>query len=314
MCLGELCLTFCTITPGKSTRAHLRRVLLLLYECAGETFMPSITIVTWNVRRPYQPDHPCFVAVARKLREIGADIYILTETHKDLVPGEGYQVFSAPPLPAHPYRHAGERTTMLWVRSDWPVVEIPTFTDLPATDVPPRTALSYAVTSADTSPAACAHVETPVGPLLVYGTVITWSNDEGPHGDDPAQKAGYAQLQYDAIIAHGKDWKRIMRDNPGLPICVAGDLNTTLDGRRYPTIACSDSLQQALAEAGMRHVTQSLDYAIDHICLSEAWAQHASDPCWWQTTYVDAHDGTRKPVSDHRGVQISVTLPVRPGA
>src|SRR5436305_989746 len=81
------------------------------------------------------------------------------------------------------------------------------------------------------------------------------------------------------------------RHYPDIPLCVAGDLNMTLDGRRLPTIQCSDDLRQALADAGMRHVTRTLDYAIDHICLSLAWAERASDPLWWQTTYVGLTGG-----------------------
>ncbi|GEM_PF-744908 len=271
--------------------------------------MPSVTLATWNVRRPYRPNDACFEAIARKLRKLPADIWVLTETHHALSPGEGYQPFASPPLPAHPDRRVDERTTIVWVRPDWQASTIPTFAHLGSTEAHPRTTLSYAVTSADTSPAACVLVETPVGPLLVYGTVITWPNDLGPFGEDPAQKAGYAQMQHDSILAHGEDWKRLHAKYPSAQICVAGDLNTTLDGRRLPTIACSDGLHQALANVEMRHVTQTLDNVIDHICLSKPWADWADDPCWWQTTYIDDRTRERKPVSDHRGVMVTVTPP-----
>lgn len=267
--------------------------------------MPALTIATWNVRRPYQPGDPSFDAIARKLRQVNADIWVLTETHARLSPGEGYQPFESPPLPAHSRRRLDERTTVVWVRPDWPAVTIPTFAHLSPTEASPRTTLSYAVTSADTSPAACTLVETPAGPLLIYGTVITWPNDPGPFGNDPAQKASYAQVQQDAILAHDQDWQRIHSDYPDIPICIAGDMNTTLDGRRLPTITCSDNLHQALARVEMGHVTRSLDYTIDHICLSKSWAAYVDDPVWFQTTYIDT-TGERKPVSDHRGVLVRI--------
>jgi hypothetical protein len=81
----------------------------------------------------------------------------------------------------------------------------------------------------------------------------------------------------------------------------------TLDGRRLPTIQCSDDLRQALAHAGMRHVTRTLDYAIDHICLPLTWAVRASDPLWWQTTYIGLTGGEPRPVSDHRGVYVTIS-------
>jgi len=269
----------------------------------------TLTIATWNVRRPLRPGDPCFDAIARKLRQLNADIWILTETHIDLSPDATYRAFESPQLPSHPQIkiRPEERTTMIWVRPDWDARAISTFADLPPNEVPPRTTLTYAVTSRATSPAACALVETPLGSLLIYGTVITWPNDLGPYGDDPTRKAGYADLQHESILAHREDWIRLRDTYSDTPLCVAGDLNTTLDGKRYPTKPCSDDLRKALSDNGMRHLTQSLDYAIDHICLSHRWAAHASDPYWWQTTYTDSPGNGPKPVSDHRGVSISIT-------
>jgi len=263
-----------------------------------------LTIATWNVRRPLQAGDPCFEAVAQKLRLINADIWVLTEAHDDLCPNETYRAFESPRLPL---MRPGERTTMIWVRPDWDARAVPTFADLSPDEDPPRTTATYAVTSRATSPAVCAQVETPLGSLLIYGTVITWPNDTGPYGDDPTHKADFAHLQHESILVHHHDWSRLREAYPAVSFCVAGDLNTTLDGRRYPTIPCSDALRQALTENGMRHITQTLDHAIDHICLSHHWASHASDPCWWQTTYIDASGRGPKPVSDHRGVSITVT-------
>ena len=65
------------------------------------------------------------------------------------------------------------------MRHDWAIQPVPTFADLPANDAPAKGA-TYAVRDAATSPAACALVQTPLGPLLVYGTIITWANDKGP--------------------------------------------------------------------------------------------------------------------------------------
>ena len=138
---------------------------------------PSVTIATWNVRKPAGPGDPCFVAIARKLSAIPADIWVLTETHTELRPDGMGEPVSSPGNQPH-FRPA-ERATMIWARHDWAIQPVQTFPGRPASTAPAKAA-TYAVRDAATSPAACALVQTPLGPLLVYGTIITWANDKGP--------------------------------------------------------------------------------------------------------------------------------------
>lgn len=123
-----------------------------------------IRIATWNVERPKPQGWKIPPAQLRRMAEVSADIWVLTETQLDHAPSEEHRfsVFS-PPLPDGP---AHERWTAIWSR--WPLT--------PIEDPPPHERGSVA-----------AIAETPSGPLLVYGTVIAWANDPLHDDGSPAR-------------------------------------------------------------------------------------------------------------------------------
>ncbi len=82
--------------------------------------------------------------------------------------------------------------------------------------------MGYYTAGQGTSVAVCSEVCTPAGPLLVYGTVITWLNDPGPAG-----RVMYGAEHSKAITDHAADWERLRRQHP-IPMCVGGDFNSML--------------------------------------------------------------------------------------
>lgn len=93
--------------------------------------------------------------------------------------------------------------------------------------------VGQAIPTFDGVTAVCASVETPIGAMTVYGTIITWHGDKGPGKDAPAWSE-----HYKAITDHGNDWAALIEGGSSSPLLVAGDFNQTRDGseRTYGTI------------------------------------------------------------------------------
>jgi hypothetical protein len=90
------------------------------------------------------------------LLEADSDVWVLTETHDELALTEAYVPVRSSAQPSRP----GSRWVTVWSRL--PILEIAATVD------PSRT--------------AAALLDTPSGPLLVYGTVMPWHADAGPDG------------------------------------------------------------------------------------------------------------------------------------
>ncbi len=258
----------------------------------------TFRIATWNIGRPGPSGIERNAAIVAKLAEINADIWILTETNVCIAPGHAYNSWASPANA--PFRRHGERATMIWSRL--PIRRaIPTFAGIPLRDDAANPSYpSYGVLGEDASPAVCAEILTPRGPLLVYGTIITWFGDKGPR-----ETATYEEEQRRSIPLYSDDWARIATEGP---LCVAGDFNARLrvptDGLRAETKVARELLNAALTRSDLVSTTVDLDYCIDQICLSRAWAERAGPPQQFQATY----GAEQKPVSDHKGVFIDVPI------
>jgi endonuclease/exonuclease/phosphatase family metal-dependent hydrolase len=248
-------------------------------------------IATWNIERPKNSTSPQSQRVLSKIQEIEADIWILTETHDAICPGSGYYAASTPTVTESPIYHAvGEHKTTIWSR--WPILEQWD----PAT--PHR--------------AACAAIETPLGGLVVYGTVIPYHGARWPYGTPRNWDAHYA-----AIATQGADWSRLRRKYLTHGLCVAGDLNQTRTGRlRYGSKWGRALLDLALAENQLVGVTQAdfsaaeklsqedqtlLTQCIDHICLDGRWASFVTQTGIWPN-----HTAAGEYLSDHGGVFVDL--------
>ncbi len=248
-------------------------------------------IATWNVERPKNAHSPRSQHILAKLREVEADIWILTETHEAIAASADYHTTSTPTVTSAPIFHQqGEHKTTIWSR--WPSIEV--F----ETSTPHR--------------AICTIVETPFGKLVVYGTVIPYHGARWPYGTKRNWDAHYA-----AIATQGADWSRLRREYPMHGLCVAGDFNQNRPRRvNYGTKWGLALFDLALDKNNLIGVTQAdfpaakeldpenqklLTHSIDHICLNRHWAKWVKRVGIWPGQTAD---GTY--LSDHSGVFVDL--------
>lgn len=243
-------------------------------------------IGTWNVER-----NTGAAKNARRRETLGqhdCDVWVLTETHDDIdLSPTHVPVHSAP----RPNARVGERWVTIWSR--YPVRERPAVVD------PRRT--------------VCSLLDTPVGRLLVFGTVVPWKSD---HGDNPTIPPPRDWSEHHRVIAQqGEEWVALRRTYPEAHLCVAGDLNTSLGGRHfYGTNEGRTLLYDAMTRAGLFCATETVRVPagalahppIDHVLLPAGWSAHATVAAAWEG---EAPDGTK--LSDHSGLAVEIAGSVR---
>lgn len=236
----------------------------------------TIRIGTWNVQ--YAAGAAKNVARLERLRGADADVWVLTETH-DVLALPGYTAVSTEQRPTG---RTGGRWTTIWSR--YPVIE--------------------RVTVCDRVRTVGALLDSPIGPLLVFGTVLPWGSDPGS-GAVPAR--GWSE-HHRVIPAQTEEWRHLRARFPGVPMVVAGDLNMNLGGRHYyGTVRGRALLREGMARAELVCATETervpagalVDPPIDHVLVPVAWAA--------QTRVVSAWEGkTPERLSDHSGVVVAV--------
>jgi hypothetical protein len=255
-----------------------------------------LTIATWNLERTRPGAHERIRVFLEQMAEIEADIWVLTETSEAIRPAR-YSYLASSPWPGAPYE-PDERGVMIWSRR--PLRQVQTLPFLPKAGEPAAQP-SYALTSQDTAPVACALAETPVGPILVYGTIITWPGDPGPQG---GMASGAAQRQ--AIDAQAADWTSLRATLRDVPLFVVGDLNVSLAGPVYPSRELREHLSGALGQAGLRCLTGEFvapegKPAVDQICLGGPLAVRRFEADLF-TPRANPASPAGHPVSDHPGL------------
>jgi endonuclease/exonuclease/phosphatase family metal-dependent hydrolase len=248
-------------------------------------------IATWNVERSTNDTSPRSQRVLTRLPEIKADIWILTETRDAITPGPNFHAASTPTVTASPIFHKeGEHKTTIWSRL--PIIEI--------------------FDTANPHRATYVIFKTPLGELIVYGTVLPYHGARWPYGTRRNWDAHYA-----AIATQGADWTRLRRQYPLHGLCLAGDLNQTRTGRyTYGTKWGRALLDLALMESGLTGVTQTdfpmveklpakkkelLAGCIDHICLDNLWAERVRRVGIWP-----GQTAAGEYLSDHSGIFVDL--------
>jgi hypothetical protein len=217
-----------------------------------------------------------------------ASIWILTETNDEavsLTASHPYRVSTHPVAGLHT---PGERWTTIW--SKYPIEQIPSY---------------------DPEIAACGKIQVNGHTLLVYGTVLPWHADRGPFGTAKNWTEFHRVLPLQTA-----DWRQLRHSFPKARLCVAGDLNQSLDERRwngreyYGTRATRAALVDALSSVELSVATGhdlvasghlTARSTIDHICIdqrSQVGQQHVGA---WEPV---GRDGT--PLSDHNGVWVDM--------
>lgn len=220
------------------------------------------------------------VARMQTIGTVGADIWVLTET-SDAIRVHDHR---APSTPIENYHGNGECLTA--IHSRWPIGRVHTTWD----------ALSC----------VCAEVTSPVGPLVVYGTVVPYANYRGLKGTSRRWQEHRA-----AIAELADDLRRIRALRPEAEFVLAGDFNQSRDGSGWYEDAQSvAALTEALQEAGLTCVTQQprqqlgLEQrsTVDHICLSDRLVAALQDVWAWSGS---TQEGLR--MSDHNGIGVRLS-------
>lgn len=246
----------------------------------------ALRIGTWNVE--YADVAATNARRSDVLDQHPADIWILTETHDAFTPGPDYRAVHGRQRPPGGTRvKSGSRWVSVWSRL--PI----TVADTVVLDSPTRT--------------TCALVETPLGDVVVYGTVMPWNGDKG-EGPEPAR--GWNE-HHRVLPIQTAEWRALQQAYPNAHLVVAGDLNTDMiGGGYYGTKRGIAMIEEGMAVSGLYCATRrgqpgvdALTYPpIDHILLPSAWRE--------STDVAAAFEGrTGSPrLSDHSGVVVAVTI------
>ena len=217
-----------------------------------------------------------------KIREIDADVWILTETHEVIDLSASHHGASTDPSPRKP--RPGEACAAIWSR--WPILR--------------------RIETADPTEAVCVEVAHPDGPFLVYGSIIPWDGCKGPDGGSPRWEEHYRAIEW-----HARDWLRLRREFPDHSLITGGDYNQNRDGVRwYGTPRGREMLSAALSNAGLKCVTEEdfvkagklkHRHTVDHLCMDEALAARVVGVDAWERTSVDGLS-----MSDHSGILVNL--------
>lgn len=235
---------------------------------------------TWNVEYAYQPR---LDALRQVLASNSADIWVLTETHDDLVPENCTNVAHSEPRPKN---WSGIRPGSRWVSiwSKFPIIE----------------QVSLASSDHERTVIALLDLGQARKQLLVYGTVLPWKGDRGIQDWSEHHRI---------ILEQCAEWLELKKKYPDAMLCVAGDYNTDMGtGSYYGTKQGIASLRVGLSESELFCATEpdrfpagKLKYPpIDHIALPTAWRE--------TTSVVAAWPADKKNLSDHSGMVVDVRI------
>ena len=218
------------------------------------------------------------------MREVEADIWVLTETWVDRAPGLGFNAVFSPP---HRTRRSSdeERFVAIWSRYPLEACVSPT-------------------PHARGTVAALVHV--PGMTISLYGTVI-------PYGNEPEHLGGRAaspwEVHVEEVARQSSEW-RAMRRNHGLPLVLAGDFNQARSGRRgaYGSARARAVLTAAHADVGLRCHTETDFVAagllsrslVDHISTTSELAPVGDAMVW------DRRNAAGVVLSDHALVAVDL--------
>lgn len=189
--------------------------------------------------------------------QIEADILVLTETDSQIKLDYEFS-FSTPPLTGldSTYYKATEHRVTIF--SKYPcVMEHDTF---------------------DRYTALCVELATPLGNLLVYGTIMgIFGNREKSFRPDLEKQV--------------EDFQRLA--NTGLPLCVAGDYNLSFADNYYFTKWGRGAVLDSFSQNKIRLLTADVPECIDHIAISQDFlkSDHFNVIEWNKDTKLSDHKG-----------------------
>ena len=239
-------------------------------------------IATWNLDHVRPDSSGRTRRIHAAIEVVGADVWVLTETHSLFSPGDHFEGVSLSSLAGD--RPVGERWVAIWVR---------------------REIVASHVQIAG-EPHRSAAVRLALGRnrhIVVFGTVLPW------RGDRSTELRGAAKFEQ-SLTAQSSDWDGLL--GVGDDLCVIGDFNQELSadgpvGTRRGRIALSTLLQlrgltcvtangrDPLLERGWRA-------SIDHVVVSNRLEARTSVILIWPNEFP-----LPKGLSDHHGVCVTIS-------
>lgn len=192
-------------------------------------------IATWNLQRLEKRKNQL---ILDKLSEIDADILVLTETNA-IIQHDKYTCISTDLLSNDfdniKYR-TGENRVSIFTKYK-AIARHQTY---------------------DSFTTVCTDIETPFGPLTVYGSIVGVFGNRQPRFDNDLN----GQLA---------DFKKLF---PGRQVCLVGDLNVTFSGRPWPSNKARQDLVDAFKALGLTNTTSNIADTVDHIVLSNGFIEN----------------------------------------
>ena len=154
-------------------------------------------------------------------------------------------------------------------------------------------------------------IAAPVGPLLVYGTVLPWGGDPGPDAACPAK--GWSEMDR-VLPLQLAEWRRLRGTHPEVALVVAGDLNMNFGG---PALLRDEAVPCGAPQRPPRPGDDSSDDRRPGPGGSPPVppSDHVLVPASWSTRVVSAWEGTTPEgvhLSDHSGLVVEVAGPADP--
>lgn len=248
--------------------------------------MDRLRVATWNLDHAYNDSRPKDLQILQVMK-FAPDILVLTETCVEVdLTEHGYQVVY--PKSRNQY---GKYWSSIWYKNKVSFLE--------------------ELETANQEVAVSALLETPIGEMVIYGTIIAYRDFRVKDGSKPWEE------HYKSIKWHGADWGKIRNQRPDIPFVVAGDFNQTRDGsNRYSTQHGIELLDFELEKSNLQCITEEnfgksgklrIDPSkgfprnnIDHICISNGFFSEIEVGAW------DHFTEDSKYMSDHNGVYIDL--------
>lgn len=217
-------------------------------------------IINWNVGRPSaQRAEP----IKKELLSREADIIVLTETANHIELTETYNLVQTNTLsPDHDgvqYK-ASENRVSIWTK--YPVKK------------------QYKTSDCYTS--VCADIETPIGVLTLYGTIIGVFGGKGERFND--------DLDNLLLDIHEQPNK--------YSLCLVGDFNTSFSGYVYPSFFARQILTTLLDQRELINTTKDIEDCVDHIAISKLFIAE-------RTVTIETWNNDMQ-LSDHIGTAITI--------
>lgn len=242
-------------------------------------------IGTWNVE--YAAGAEKNRQRLKQLTKAYADIWVLTETHLDLDLSKSHS--NSHSSLQRPTAREGGRWVTIWSTSSYPIVE--------------------RLKVVDEHRTAAAVFGTPMGDLIVFGTVLPWHSDRGERPPEAAM-ANWSE-HHRVIEQQALEWRDLQsKYGPHTRLCVGGDLNMNLGGKHYyGTKRGRELLRTAMSKLHMTCATETKtsppypleNPPIDHILVPSSWDEKCRVVCAWK-----GRVGKEPRLSDHSGLVIEI--------